>query len=254
MSSKILLLNNATGGGDTPSPSATLVNDQLYCHLDARDIKSKLWNDRKGNFNFVSDALLGGIDQTAYNLTCKKSMSHYKRAYCNEFTFGEFPFTLEFTMTATAIGSYGVLCANTTDSLFALNRRGNDYMGIYSSKMSPNNKPTSLRYDALTDNTLHIVDFIFANNHQLDVYLDGVLQGSLTDITFNNEFVTITSLALGNKSDSSNECITGYLYSFRFYKKALSDFEIRCNCLYEAAQGRTSTSEASQSQTFINKW
>lgn len=253
MTRKVLLFNNmiSSGGGD--SPSAILINDQLYCHLDAKDINLKEWNDRKGNYNFTSDVTLG-INQSAYNLTCEKFLSKYKMAYSNDFTFGTFPFTLEFAVNISKIESYGELCSNVKENLFTINRRGNNYIGIYSSKMSPNNKPFTLRYDEIDDSTLHILDFVFVDHKELNVYLDGVLKTNLTSVTFNNEFVTTTSFSLGAKSDSTNHRITGELYSFRFYKKSLSEFEMRCNCLYEANQGRTSTSTTEQSETFKSKW
>lgn len=253
MTRKVLLFNNmiSSGGGD--SPSAILINDQLYCHLDAKDINLKKWDDRKGNYNFTSDATLG-VNPSAYNLTCEKFLSKYKMAYSNDFTFGTFPFTLEFTVNISKIESYGKLCSNVTESLFTINRRGNNYIGIYSSKMSPNNKTFTLQYDEINDSTLHILDFVFVNHKELNVYLDGVLKTNLTNITFNDEFVTTTSFSLGAKSDATNHRITGELYSFRFYKKSLSEFEMRCNCLYEANQGRTSTSTTEQSETFKAKW
>lgn len=253
MTRKVLLFNNmiSSGGGD--SPSAILINDQLYCHLDAKDIKLSSWDDRKGNYNFTSDVTLG-INQSAYNLTCEKHLKKYKMAYSNDFTFGTFPFTLEFTVNISKIESYGKLCSNVTESLFTINRRGNNYIGIYSSKMSPNNKAFTLRYDEINDSTLHILDFVFVDHKELNVYLDGVLKTNLTSVTFNDEFITTKSFSLGAKSDSTNHRITGELYSFRFYKKSLSEFEMRCNCLYEANQGRTSTSTTEQSETFKAKW
>ena len=127
---KKLLLNNMVsgGGGDTPTPTAKLTTDQLYCHLDARDISLKNWNDRVGHYDFTCSSLTSGRGNR-FNL--------YRHSASNSnFTFGSFPFSIEFTVTITATEAWGGLFS-TTSSGFEINHRNNGYYGINSSHMSP---------------------------------------------------------------------------------------------------------------------
>ena len=241
MTRKVLLFNNmiSSGGGD--SPSAILINDQLYCHLDAKDIKLKEWNDRKGNYNFTTDSLTSS-SHNGFNLKGYTATS-------TNFTFGSFPFTLEFTVNITETTSWGNLFSNTNSSLFQINHRNNGYYGIKSNHMSPPTIARALATSKVNDGTLHIIDFVIASK-ELIVYLDGVKQSDITN-TFKDTMLGLVGYQLGS---TPGPIITGYVYSFRFYKKSLSEFEIRCNCLYEANQGRTSTSTTEQSETFKAKW
>ena len=257
MSSEVLLFNNVTsGGGDTPTPTATLTTDSLYTHLDANDIDGKKWNDRMGHYNFVSDASLG-LTTTAYNLTCEKMLSNYKMAYCNSFKFGAFPFTLEFTVIITATQNYGILFsskANTT--AFKLGYRNNGYFGIYSTNMSPNAIDEAMPSSEIIDGNLHVITFVFASSSKLITYLDGVKKATITSTAFSNNLLTVVGYKLGSYSNESNTAslLTGHLYSFRFYKKELSEYEIRCNWLYEATQGRSSVSSDTEQSYFLEKW
>lgn len=257
MSSEVLLFNNVTsGGGDTPAPTATLTSDSLYTHLDANDIDGKKWHDRMGHYNFVSDASLG-LTTTAYNLTCEKMLSNYKMAYCNSFKFDAFPFTLEFTVTITATQNYGILFsskANTT--AFKLGYRNNGYFGIYSINMSPNAIDEAMPSSEIIDGNLHVITFVFASSSKLITYLDGVKKATIISTAFSSNLLTVVGYKLGSYSNESNTAslLTGHLYSFRFYKKALSEYEIRCNCLYEASQGRTHSSSDTEQSYFLEKW
>ena len=257
MSSEVLLFNNVTsGGGDTPTPTAVLTTDSLYTHLDANDIDGKNWHDRMGHYNFVSDASLGLVT-TAYNLTCEKRLSKYKMAYCSSFKFGAFPFTLEFTVIITASQSYGILFsskANTT--AFKLSYRNNGYFGIYSTNMSPNAIDEAIPSSEIMDGNLHVITFVFASSSKLIAYLDGVKKATIASTAFSNNLLTVGGYKLGSYSNESNTAslLTGHLYSFRFYKKELSEYEIRCNCLYEATQGRSSVSSDTEQSYFLEKW
>lgn len=239
-----LLLNNVVVSGGEDTPTATLIEDQLFCHLDAKDISLKKWNDRMGNYNFTTSSLTSS-SQNRFNLEGYAATS-------TNFTFGSFPFTLEFAVNITATTSWGNLFSNTNLGLFQINYRNNDYYGINSSHMSPNTIPKALATAKVNDGTLHIIDFVFVSSNELIVYLDGVKQSDITTNTFKNTLLGLVGYQLGTTGKGT---ITGYLYSFRFYKKVLSELEIRCNCLYEATQGRISTTtEGEQTNSFTNKW
>lgn len=255
MSSEILLFNNVTsGGGDTPTPTAVLTTDSLYTHLDANDIDGKNWNDRMGHYNFVSDASLGLIT-TAYNLTCEKILSNYKMAYCNSFKFNAFPFTLEFTVIITAAQNWGILFSAKTNTAFKLGCRNNGYFGIYSTNMSPNSINEAIPSSEIIDGNLHVITFVFASSSKLIAYLDGVKKATIISTAFSNNMLTVMGYKLGSyPSETTGSLLTGHLYSFRYYKKELSEYEIRCNCLYEAAQGRTNTSSDTEQSYFLGKW
>ena len=243
MNVKKLLFNNVTsGGGDTPS--ATLTQDQLICHLDAKDISLKNWNDRMGNYNFTTSSLSSSFNNR-FNLNRHTATS-------TNFTFGSFPFTLEFTVSITATTAWGNLFSVSTNAtLFQINHRNNGYYGINSSHMSPTNIPKALATAKVNDGTLHILDFMFVSSKELIIYLDGVKQSDITTITFKDTLLGLVGYIIGSKGNST---ITGYLYSFRFYKKELSEYEIRCNCLYEATQGRTNVSSDTEQSYFLKKW
>lgn len=256
MSSEVLLFNNVTsGGGDTPTPTATLTTDSLYTHLDANDINGKKWNDRMGHYNFVSDASLG-LTTTAYNLTCEKILSDYKMAYCNSFKFGAFPFTLEFTVIITATQNYGILFSSkASTTTFKLGYRNNGYFGIYSTNMSPNAINEAMPSSEIIDGKLHVVTFVFVSSSKLITYLDGVEKATITSTAFSNNLLTVVGYKLGSYSnETTGSLLTGHLYSFRFYQKELSEYEIRCNCLYEATQGRSSVSSDTEQSYFLEKW
>ena len=243
MNVKKLLFNNAiSGGGDTSSPTATLITDNLYTHLDAKDISLKKWNDRMGNYNFTTSSL-SSSSKNRFDLKGYTATS-------TNFTFGSFPFTLEFAVNITETTAWGNLFSNTNTGLFQINHRNNGYYGINSSHMSPTTIPKALATAKVNDGTLHILDFVFVSSKELIVYLDGVKQSDITTITFKDTLLGLVGYQIG----STGGVITGYVYSFRFYKKSLSEFEMRCNCLYEANQGRTSTSTTKQSVTFKAKW
>ena len=254
MSSEVLLFNNVTsGGGDTPAPTATLTTDSLYTHLDANDIDGKNWHDRMGNYNFVSDSTLG-LTTTAYNLSCEKMFSRYKRAYCGSFKFSAFPFTLEFTVIISAAQSHSILCSCTALSKFKICCNGDNHLGMYSTNASPKEVSNLIPVSSITDNTLHVIDYVFVSANKLLVYLDGVLTATHTSTTFSNNMLSQTGFQLGAANDGAGSVFTGHLYSFRFYKKELSEYEIRCNCLYEATQGRTSVASDTEQSYFLEKW
>ena len=229
MSSKVLLFNNVTSGGGG-TPTAILTTDSLYTHLDAKDISLKEWNDRMGNYNFTTNKL-SSSSKRGFNL------SGYTATSTN-FTFGSFPFTLEFAVSITATTAWGNLFSNTNLPLFQINHRNNGYYGINSSHMSPNTIQRALATAKVNDGTLHILDFVFVSSKELIVYLDGVKQSDITTNTFKDTLLSLVGYQIG----STGGTINGFLYSFRFYKKALNESEIRCNCLYEASQGRTDVS------------
>ena len=256
MSSEVLLFNNVTsGGGDTPTPTAVLTTDSLYTHLDANDIDGKNWHDRMGHYNFVSDASLG-LTTSAYNLTCGKMLSKYRMAYCNSFKFGAFPFTLEFTVNITATQNYGILFSTKNATIFKLCYRNNGYFGIYNTNMTPNFINEAIPSSEIIDGNLHVITFVFASSSKLITYLDGVKKATITSTAFSNNMLTAEGYKLGSYSNESNTAslLTGHLYSFRFYKKELSEYEIRCNCLYEATQGRTSVASDTEQSYFFKKW
>lgn len=252
MNVKKLLFNNViSGGGDTPTPTATLTTDSLYTHLDANDIDGKNWHDRMGHYNFVSDASLG-LTNTAYNLTCVKIFRKEKKAYCSSFKFGAFPFTLELTIKVSAAQSNAPLCSCTNLTKFVIGSRGNNTLGMYSTNASPNEVTNLMPINSITDDTLHVIDYVFVSNNKLLVYLDGVLTATHASTTFSNNMLSQTGFQLGASYDGN--VFTGHLYSFRFYKKELSEYEIRCNCLYEATQGRVSVSSDTEQSYFLEKW
>ena len=252
MNVKKLLFNNIiSGGGDTPTPTATLITDKLYTHLDGNDIDGRKWNDRMGHYNFASDASLG-LTTTAYNLTCEKELSKYKKAYCNSFKFSAFPFTLEFTVKISAANSHAILCSCTALNKFKICCNGDSHLGMYSTNASPNEVTNLIPVSSITDNTLHVIDYVFVSNSKLLVYLDGVLTAEHISTVFSNNMLSQSGFQLGATDDGN--VFTGYLYSFRFYKKELSEYEIRCNCLYEATQGRSSVSSDAEQSYFLEKW
>ena len=256
MSSEVLLFNNVTsGGGGTPTPTATLTTDSLYTHLDGNDIGGKNWHDRMGHYNFVSDASLG-LTTSAYNLTCERMLGKYKMAYCNSFKFGAFPFTLEFTVNITATQNYGILFSTKNATIFKLNYRNNGYFGIYSTNMTPNAINKAIPSSEIIDGNLHVITFVFASSSKLIAYLDGVKKATITSTAFSNNMLTAEGYKLGSYTNEANTAslLTGHLYSFRFYKKELSEYEIRCNCLYEATQGRTNVSSDTEQSYFLEKW
>lgn len=254
MNVKKLLFNNVTsGGGGTPTPTATLITDSLYTHLDGNDISGKNWDDRMGHYNFVSEASLG-LTTTAYNLTCERVLSKVKQAKCSSFKFNAFPFTLEFTVQISAAQSQSILCSCTTINRFKICCNSDSHLGMYSTNASPSEIKGLIPISSITDNTLHVIDYVFVSNKKLLVYLDGVLITTHTSTTFNKNMLSQTSLQLGADVNSEKNVFTGYLYSFRYYQKELSEYEIRCNCLYEATQGRTSVSSSSEQSYFLKKW
>ena len=250
MSSEILLFNNATsGGGDTPAPTATLITDSLYTHLDSYDIIRKRWDDRMGHYNFISDVSFG-LTTTAYYLRCEKVLRDYKMAYCTSFKFGAFPFTLEFTVVISSAQSHATLCSCTTLSKFKICCNGDNHLGMYSTNASPNEIKGLIPVSSITDNSLHVIDYVFVSSGKLLAYLDGVLITTTNSTAFSSNMLSQTGLQLGDADD----VFIGYLYSFRFYKKKLSEYEIRCNCLYEATQERTDVSSDTEQSYFLNKW
>ena len=250
MSSEVLLFNNATsGGGDTPTPTATLITDSLYTHLDSYDIIRKRWDDRMGHYNFVSDVSFG-LTTTAYYLRCEKVLRDYKMAYCTSFKFGAFPFTLEFTVVISSAQSHATLCSCTTLSKFKICCNGDNHLGMYSTNATPNEIKGLIPVSSITDNSLHVIDYVFVSSGKLLAYLDGVLITTANSTAFSSNMLSQTGLQLGDADD----VFIGYLYSFRFYKKELSEYEIRCNCLYEATQERTDVSSDTEQSYFLNKW
>ena len=254
MNVKKLLFNNAiSGGGDTPTPTATLITASLYTHLDANDISGRNWKDRMGHYNFASDTSLGSTT-TAYNLTCEKVQSKYKRAYCNTFKFNAFPFTLEFTIVISAAQSHSILCSCKTLSKFKICCNGDNHLGMYTTNASPNEVTNLIPISSITDNTLHVIDYVFVSASKLLVYLDGELTATHTSTVFSNNMLSQTGFQLGAVDDGEGSVFTGHLYSFRYYRKELSEYEIRCNCLYEVAQGRTNLSSDTEQSYFLEKW
>ena len=250
MSSEVLLLNNVTsGGGDTPTPTAVLITDSLYTHLDSYDIYKQRWDDRMGHYNFVSDVSFG-LTTTAYYLRCEKELGDYKMAYCGSFKFGAFPFTLEFTVVISSAQSHAILCSCTTLSKFKICCNGDNHLGMYSTNASPNEVKGLIPVSSITDNSLHVIDYVFVSSGKLLAYLDGVLIATTTSTAFSSNMLSQTGLQLGDADD----VFIGYLYSFRFYKKELSEYEIRCNCLYEATQERTDVSSDTEQSYFLEKW
>ena len=247
MSVKKLLFNNATsGGGDTPAPIAVLTTDSLYTHLDANDIFMKNWDDRMGHYNYKFDYSLG-LTNTAYKLNCTED----EMAYCNGFKFGAFPFTLEFTVVISAAQSHATLCSCLSLDKFKICCNGDNHLGMYSTKASPNEVKGLIPVSSITDNSLHVIDFVFVSSGKLLAYLDGVLITTNNSTIFSNSMLSQTcSFHLGD----ADYVFIGYLYSFRFYKKELSEYEIRCNCLYEATQGRTDVSSDTEQSYFLEKW
>lgn len=244
MAKKLLLNNMTTTGGDTPTPTAKLITDQLFCHLDARDISRKTWKDRTGKYTFTNSSFLSASDRFyLYNKTAK----------CSTLKLNSFPFTLEFTVTITSVQSDSILFSrsNTPDD-FKICCRDNNYFGIYSTNMQPNSLDNCLSITKVKGGELHIIDFVFVSNTELIVYLDGVIQTHNTSITLSDSILTLAGYQLGGTTGVVS--IVGDLYSFRCYQKALSQYETRCNCLYEAIQGRTTTASDTQTQSYKNKW
>ena len=250
MSSEVLLFNNVTsGGGDTPAPTATLITDSLYTHLDSYDIIRKRWDDRMGHYNFVSDVSFG-LTTTAYYLRCEKEQRDYKMAYCNSFKFGAFPFTLEFTVVISSAQSHATLCSCTTLSKFKICCNGDNHLGMYSTNASPNEIKGLIPVSSITDNSLHVIDYVFVSSGKLLAYLDGVLITTTNSTAFSSNMLSQTGFQLG----ATDDVFIGYLYSFKYYKKGLSEYEIRCNCLYEATQERTDVSSGTEQSYFLEKW
>ena len=247
MSVKKLLFNNVTsGGGDTPTPTAILITDSLYTHLDSNDIFMRNWDDRMGHYNYKFDSSLG-LTTTAYKLNCTED----EMAYCNGFKFGAFPFTLEFTVVISASQSHATLCSCHSLDKFKICCNGDNHLGMYSTKASPNEVKGLIPVSSITDNSLHVIDFVFVSSGKLLAYLDGVLITTNNSTIFSGSMLSQTcSFHLGD----ADYVFTGYLYSFRFYKKGLSEYEIRCNCLYEASQGRTDVSSDTEQSYFLEKW
>ena len=247
MSSEVLLFNNVTsGGGDTPAPTATLITDSLYTHLDSNDIFMKKWEDRMGHYNYKFDSSLG-LTTTAYKLNCAED----EMAYCNGFKFNAFPFTLEFTVVISAAQLHATLCSCHSLDKFKICCNGDNHLGMYSTKASPNEVKGLIPVSSITDNSLHVIDFVFVSSGKLLAYLDGVLITTNNSTIFSGSMLSQTcSFHLGD----ANDVFIGYLYSFRFYKKELSEYEIRCNCLYEATQGRTSVASDTEQSYFLGKW
>ena len=247
MNVKKLLFNNAaSGGGDTPAPTATLITDSLYTHLDSNDIFMKNWEDRMGHYNYKFDSSLG-LTTTAYKLNCTGD----EMAYCNGFKFDAFPFTLEFTVVISAAQSHATLCSCHSLDKFKICCNGDNHLGMYSTKASPNEVKGLIPVSSITDNSLHVIDFVFVSSGKLLAYLDGVLITTNNSTIFSDSMLSQTcSFHLGD----ADYVFIGYLYSFRFYKKELSEYEIRCNCLYEATQGRTNVSSDTEQSYFLKKW
>ena len=247
MNVKKLLFNNAaSGGGDTPAPTATLITDSLYTHLDSNDIFMKNWEDRMGHYNYKFDSSLG-LTTTAYKLNCTGD----EMAYCNGFKFDAFPFTLEFTVVISAAQSHATLCSCHSLDKFKICCNGDNHLGMYSTKASPNEVKGLIPVSSITDNSLHVIDFVFVSSGKLLAYLDGVLITTNNSTIFSDSMLSQTcSFHLGD----ADYVFIGYLYSFRFYKKELSEYEIRCNCLYEATQGRTNVSSDTEQSYFLEKW
>ena len=253
MSNKVLLCNNATsGGGNINRPTAVLITDSLYTYLDSKDITDTKWNDRQGNYNFVSTNAIE-LTNTAYKLNCKGSNT---LAYCNSFRFEAFPFTLEFAVTITATQSYGILFSLGDATVFKIGYRNNGYFGIYSTNIAPKFINNAIPSSEIMDGNLHVITFVFASSSKLITYLDGVEKAIITSVIFSNNLLTAVGYKLGSYQGEAGTAslLTGHLYSFRFYKKELSEYEIKCNCLYEASQGRTGLSSDTEQSYFLEKW
>ena len=245
MNVKKLLFNNVIrGGGDTPSPIAALITDSLYTHLDAKDISLKKWHDRMGHYDFTTSSPISS-SENRFNL-------YGQTAYSTNFTFGSFPFTLEFAVNITETQNWGRLFSNSTPNNFKVCFRNNGYYGIYSSHMVPNSINYGILGNSVNDGTLHIIDFVFVSSKELIIYLDGVKQADVKTNVFNAPMLGLVGYHFGGTE--FDNIITGYVYSFRFYKKALNEYEVRCNCLYEATQGRNSVASDTEQSYFLEKW
>ena len=243
MSNKVLLCNNATiGGGNTPI--AILTTDSLYTHLDAKDISLDKWHDRMGHYDFTTSSPISSSENRFNLYSCTAASTN--------FTFGSFPFTLEFAVNITETQNWGRLFANNMRNDFKVCLRNNGYYGIYSSHMTPTSINYGILGNSVNDGTLHIMDFVFVSSNEVIMYLDGVKQADVKTNTFNTSVLGLVNYHLG--STEPDNLIIGYLYSFRFYKKALSEYEIRCNCLYEATQGRNSVASDTEQSYFLEKW
>ena len=242
MSNKVLLCNNATSGGGG-TPTAILTTDSLYTHLDAKDISLNKWHDRMGHYDFTtsspSSSTGNGFNLYGYTATS------------TNFTFGSLPFTLEFAVNITAAGNWGRLFSNYTPNNFKVCCRNNGYYGIYSAHMTPTSINYGIPCNSVNDGTLHIIDFVFVSSNEVIIYLDGVKQADVKTNTINTSMLGLVGYHLGA---TDYDKITGYVYSFRFYKKALNEYEVRCNCLYEALQGRNSVASDTEQSYFLEKW
>lgn len=118
--------------------------------------------------------------------------------------------------------------------------------------MQPNSLDNCLSIREIKGGELHIIDFVFVSNTELIVYLDGVIKTQNTSITLSDSILTLAGYQLGEAIGTNS--IVGDLYSFRCYQKALSEYKTRCNCLYEAIQGRTSSTSEEQTNNYKNKW
>ena len=243
MSNKVLLCNNATSGGGG-TPTAILTTDSLYTHLDAKDISQDKWHDRMGHYDFTTSSTSSSLGNS-FNL-------YGYTATSTNFTFGSFPFTLEFAVNITATQNWGRLFSNTVRNDFKICCRNNGYYGIYSSHMVPTFINEGILCNSVNDRTLHILDFVFVSSKEVIFYLDGVKQADVKTNTFNISMLRLVGFHFGG-TESDNR-ITGYVYSFRFYKKALNEYEVRCNCLYEATQGRSSVASDTEQSYFLEKW
>ena len=244
MNVKKLLFNNTTiGGGGTSAPTATLTTDSLYTHLDAKDISQKNWHDRMGHYDFTTSSL----DSSLGN---RFNLNGYAATNTN-FTFGSIPFTLEFAVNITSTSNGGILLSHISMNNFSISYRNNGYYGIYSWHISPASINVGIPSNSVNDGTLHIMDFVFVSSKELIIYLDGVKQADVKTNTFSSSMLGLIGYSLGTETGAR---INGYVYSFRFYKKALSEYEVRCNCLYEATQGRTSAASDTEQSYFLEKW
>ena len=245
MNVKKLLFNNVIrGGGDTPSPIAALITDSLYTHLDAKDISLKNWHDRMGHYDFTTSSPISS-SENRFNL-------YGQTATSTNFTFGSFPFTLEFAVNITETQSWGRLFSHSTPNNFKVCSRNNGYYGIYSNHMVPFSINYGIPCNSVNDGTLHILDFVFVSSNELIIYLDGVKQADVKTNVFNAPMLGLVGYHFGGTENDNR--IIGYVYSFRFYKKALNEYEVRCNCLYEATQGRNSVASDTEQSYFLEKW
>ena len=245
MNVKKLLFNNVIrGGGDTPSPIAALITDSLYTHLDGKDISGENWHDRMGHYDFTTSSTISS-SENRFNL-------YGHTATSTNFTFGSFPFTLEFAVNITETQSWGRLFSAKTPNDFKVCFRNNGYYGIYSTHMVPTSINYGILGSSVNDATLHIIDFVFVSSNELIIYLDGVKQADVKTNVFNTSMLGLYNYHFGGTEPDNR--IIGYVYSFRFYKKALSEYEVRCNCLYEATQGRNSVASDTEQSYFLEKW